>query len=257
MNRYVILLSLTLLSCSVPKSSPIQKDVVTIINIGKTDRVSLGQQLAVVNKCSPKVIGLDIFLLKDSLAKDSIIVRELKNARQVVHIFKPEGYNQQTNEFDELIYPHPKFQANSYSYGFANLIVENQATGNIPPALRTIDKSYVAQMKLGDKIFNSFSYELAAKAYGVKDKYQNKPDELFEIMPTLQMDSITIIDYKDLLLGNFDSASLQNKIVLFGYVGNEEDQFAMKDGSVHNGIEIHAAVVREIMSKPNEVMPPK
>ena len=54
-----------------------KESVITIVDIGYLDRVSIANQLSIINRYSPKVIGLNVLLTSDSSYKNIDLSREI------------------------------------------------------------------------------------------------------------------------------------------------------------------------------------
>jgi len=237
----IILLTAALTSCSPPNSQPPPKDhLVTIIDIGKSDRLELGRMIRIIKQHSPKIIGLDFFLVPDSLAKDSILVKELSttpNIVQVVGLYSSSGLY---NDFDSIKLNHPKFGVTKH--GFDNLTTE--------------DSIFIPEMPMqqsyGAEDIHAFSYVIAENSFGVNDEFKDHGyDEVpmrFHYYLGIRYDLIT---NRGLLSGNFKKDQIDGKIVLMGYMhGNENFYYTdLRRSMKIYGVEIHAALIEELIRR--------
>lgn len=86
MNKFLLAVAVLMFSLSCQE----RESIITIVDIGYNDRIELGRQLRIINEFSPKVVALDFHLVRDSLDKDTILVKELskiKNSVQAVALY--------------------------------------------------------------------------------------------------------------------------------------------------------------------------
>jgi CHASE2 domain-containing sensor protein len=218
--------------CHSPKES-----IITIINIGHTDRPQLGKQLWIIKKYSPRIIAFDFHLVPDSLDRDTILVNELKTARNTVQIVSLHELNEPDHIWDSLEVSHLKFRI--AHHGFSNLAVMDSVLIRELPMKQTF----------GSKPIHSFSYVIAENCFGVRDKFKDKGEEEIEFDLDELGANYKLINAVDLLSGNFKEQDLMNKIVMLGYIGHEEDYFYLDRARTRkvNGVEVHAAIVDELI----------
>lgn len=227
-----------MLSCS-PKEESYQGDLITIVDIGTNDRIELGKQLRVVNNNSPKIVGLDFFLVPDSLDKDTILVKELARVNNVIQVVSLHNYDSLTNSWDSLEVSNSKFTVSNH--GFANITT-------------TDDSVFVRQLPLWQNyrktLVPSFSYVIAQNYSSVKPDYRKTGTEDIPF-PLLRFRSgYKVIRIEDLMSGNFDKSDIQDKIVLMGFIGYGDDFYLHHDRRWKvNGVAIHAAIINEIMER--------
>jgi CHASE2 domain-containing sensor protein len=236
MIKYVLLLGIIFcLACS--KKEPV---TITIVDIAHLDRVGLAKQIKIINKHSPRVIGLDFLLTTDSLDKDIALSEELARTPDMIqattlHNSDPEDI---TN-WDSLDQYHPKFRFGDQ--GFSNITITRDSV--IVPRL-PMRQYYRDNTVLG------FSYLIAARydRGRIAPKY-NDGDHDFSFDEESFGGFFKVISAKDLFAGNFDKNDLTDKIVLMGHVSDKEDSFYLDDSRTKriSGVEVHACVIREIL----------
>jgi CHASE2 domain-containing sensor protein len=235
MTKYLLIVGLIFsLGCKDEES------VITIVDIGHLDRVGIAKELTIINKYSPKVIGLDFLLTTDSLDKDIPLSEELSKTKNLVQASKLHNNDQeQITNWDSLERYHPKFRFGSH--GFSNITI-------------TDDFVFVRELPMRqyyrtDTEF-AFSY-LIANEYDsrrVNPKYKNGDNDF-----SFDKNSIgryfKVISVKDLMTGNFDKKDLTDKIVLMGHVSDTEDSFYLDDKKTKriSGVEIQASIIKEIL----------
>ncbi|MBS1507302.1 MAG: CHASE2 domain-containing protein [Bacteroidetes bacterium] len=216
-----------------------QVNVITIVNIGNNDRIELGKQLRIILDNSPKLVGLDFFLVPDSLGKDSILVKELSRATNTVQVVALHDFDSVTKTWKYLEVSHSKFKATAYGYSNIATTDDSVLVRGLP-----LKQSYK------NSFIPSFSYAIAQKYSGVKDKYRNTDTKGISF-PFLQFErGYSVITKEDLMKGNFDKSNIEGKIVLMGYIGYGDDYYL--DHGRHwkvNGVAIHAAIINEIIDR--------
>jgi CHASE2 domain-containing sensor protein len=214
-----------------------RRTIITIVDIGENDRLTLGRQLRIINKCSPRVVALDFFLGPDSLGVDSILVKELTIAKKTVlaaALHNPLG---PSDMWDSLELSHPKFKASAF--GFTNFSKEDSIIlAELP----------MRQFFRGEHIY-TFSYVVAENSFGVKSRYKNLGSD-YVGLPLDNVKNYKLITSNELLSGQFDKSDLENKIVIMGYLGQKEDfLYIYKNSPKVNGVEIHAAFINELVDR--------
>jgi CHASE2 domain-containing sensor protein len=213
--------------------------LITIVDVGHNNRVEIGKQLRVINKYSPKLIALDFFLVPDSLEHDTILVKELNNAKMIIqgvglHWSNSRWYG---NGRDSLDISNPKF--NAAEFGFLNLMGEDSV----------LVKELPMMQPFGTIPIYSFSYVIARNSYGVDRQFIAKNYEPVKLELKGLGRNYQFISRKDLAAGKFRSRDFKDKIVIMGYLGGKEDFLYLNKEKKQkvNGVEVHAAIIEEII----------
>jgi CHASE2 domain-containing sensor protein len=223
---------LVAVSCNERKDS-----VITIVNIGHSDRIEIGKQLALINKYGPRIIALDFYLVPDSLDRDSLLVNVLQSINNTVQVVGLHDLYEPSYLWDSLEVSNPKFKI--AHHGFANLAVEDSVLIKELPMAQAF---YLKQI-------HSFSYMVAKNSIGVKEKFKNTGVEDVDFDLGELGKNYNLITTEQLFSGKFRKEELKDKIVLVGYVGEDEDWFYTNDEKTKkiNGIEVHAAIIEELL----------
>jgi CHASE2 domain-containing sensor protein len=237
MTKYLILLIglNTTLGCTERESVTI-----TIVDIGHLDRVGIAKELAIINKYSPKVIGLDFLLTTDSLDKDITLSEELARTPNMIQATKLHNNDPfEVAKWDSLEQYHPKFRFGNQ--GFANVTMWEDSV---------IVRELPMRQLYRDNTEYALSY-LIANHYDsdrINSKYKNG-NNLFSFDKAPFGRFFKVISVKDLLTENFDKKILANKIVLMGHVSDLEDSFYLDDSRTKriSGVEFHACIIKEIL----------
>ena len=234
MTRYLLIIIGLISSLSCKQNDSVS----TIVDIGRLDRIGIARQLSIIQKYSPKVIGLDLLLTTDSLDKDILLAKEILRSKNIVQASTLHEFIEQQNYWDSLELFHEKFQNDNF--GFSNITI-------------TADSVFVHELPMiqyyRQKTIYSLSYVVANNSFGVKQKYKQNGDKDFYFDKTSIGRQFKIISVNDLLTGKFDKKDLKDKIVLLGHVSDKEDSFYLDDRRTKriSGVEIHASIIRQLI----------
>lgn len=236
----VLIIVGVVIGCSSPSATTPKDHIVTIVDIGNCDRLELGRMIRTVKKHSPRVVGLDFFVVPDSADNESILVKELYEVKNVVMI---AGLHNSTggddyNDFDSLELSHPKFGVDLY--GFGGLTSEDSVVQLEHPMI---------QLCKGQDVF-SFAFVVAATAGDVRYRFLRHTYDEFDF--DLEFGNhYNLIREQDLRSGNFSKDAIEGKIVLFGYMKDDADFFYLSNAKRKKiqGVEIHAAIINELIDR--------
>lgn len=230
----LILIGLLVTLGCIDKKDPI----ITIVNIGNSNRAELGRQLAIIKKCSPKIIAFDFFLVPDSLDKDVTLVNELEGIRNTAQIVGLHDVHEPEDTWDSLEVSHPKFKVTSH--GFANLKAQDSI----------LIKELPMSQNFNSKKIYCFSYVIAENSFGVKNKFKVTGEKELQLDLDGLGTNFKLITADELFSGRFRKQDLQDKIVIMGYIGGKEDYFYLDKEKTKkvNGVEVHAAILEEIIN---------
>lgn len=236
MGKYLIPVLALMIILSCKEHEPAR---ITIVDIGTLDRAGIAKELNIINKYSPRVVGLDLLLTTDSLGKDDELIRAISNTRNVVMATAlHENDPRYITRWDSLEQSHPKFSASDH--GFANLTITNDSV---------IVRELAMRQYYRDATELAFSYAIAGKydLATIKSAYRTGYTD-FTFDKNTFGHYFKIISIEDLLEENFDKSDIIGKIVLMGYIGNK-DAFYLNNARTKkiSGTEIHACIIREIL----------
>ncbi|MBX2898107.1 MAG: CHASE2 domain-containing protein [Cyclobacteriaceae bacterium] len=218
-----------------------KESVITIVDIGHLDRNGIAQQLTIINKYSPKVVGLDFLLTTDSLLKDIPLSQALSKLKNVVESSKLHNKDEGSiDKWDSLERYHPKFRFNNH--GFSNITIDDDSV---------IVSELPMRQYYGNQPVYAFSY-MVAKMYNdghVNSKYENSNQDI-DFAKGVIGRYFKIISIKDLMAENFDKKDFTEKIVLMGHVSDKEDSFYLDEKRTKriSGVEIQASFINAILN---------
>ena len=229
---------------------------IVIVNIGDLSRKELSEQIEVLNKFQPAVIGIDAFFEspKDP-ENDSLLSAALSKCRHLVMVDKLDKFDEQTNHFGALHSSLKNFSRYS-SGGYANLPNDDDV------GFRTI-REFRPKEIVKDSVALSFS----AKISGIYKKdalnkmlARNNHNEIINYRGNYNR--FYFIDTYQYTDPSADFSFIKDKIVLMGYMGPDlrtktlEDVFftplnvkyAGKSFPDMYGIVIHANIISMILN---------
>lgn len=217
---------------------------IVIVNIGNLSRGGIAEQIEIINKHKPKVIGIDAFFRKPKhssdaeedkqlVHEDSAFASALSKVKNMV-IVSELIENPQTSKVEKLETSHPMFMKHA-STGFADMITEGRDV--FKTARECIPKDKVA-----DTLIYSFPTLLAHiyDSNAVK-KYlsRNKDTEIinFEGNVDTRQDGVSsnskttffALDAEQVLQEEFEPDVIKDKIVIMGYMGPNFSESDWKD----------------------------
>ena len=215
------------------------KYLITIVDIGNLTRPELGRQLDLIRKFNPKIIGLDFHLGPDSLWKDSTIVHALAKVHNSVQVVTLHNYIDTFNAWDSLEQSNQKFKVDDH--GFANLIDEDSVF---------IPELPMRQLYRDQPVY-AFSYVIAKNSFGVKPRFSDSLDYYLRFRTDSLGFNYNLITEKEYRAGDYSEDDFSNKIVLMGYMGEDEDFHYVDVDKKRKvkGVEIHAALIGQMIIK--------
>lgn len=232
-----------------------REERITLINISEGTRLDIARQIELINHYNPRVIGIDVFFNCPSGIKDSIncpygvdtvangaLRRAIRKSNKVVMVSKILQTNAVANAEDE-IYDSLEFSDPEFSLfarnGFANLVTDAQDSESAMQC-----RSFCPSLFMNGAEVNSFSVELAmmydsvkAKKYlsrRSKKKVEQYEEELINYRGNIgsyqyhvfgqtifKASYFDVIDYDDLLSGQFHHELIKDRIILLGFLGEQ------------------------------------
>ncbi len=202
---------------------------IVMVNIGLLPRAGIAEQLNIINKYNPKVIGMDCFFAepKDPIG-DSLLLMAIANTPNIVLASKLYGCDQNTGECDTLIGSHPMFTQHATSLAFANLISDAKDQDQFKTT-----RTFTAKEKVRGVQQNAFSVELASFIDSGKVERLFKRNNPYEVINYRGYSrfggKFFSLDIIDVFQENFDPSLIEGKIVIFGFLGNDFSDNSWED----------------------------
>ncbi|TAH26713.1 MAG: CHASE2 domain-containing protein [Cytophagales bacterium] len=217
---------------------------IVLVNIGDLSRGGIAEQINILRKHNPKVIGIDAFFRKPRhssdpeedkvlVQEDSMLVDAFSRTQNLI-IVSELIEDQNTSKIETLKMSHPMFVQHAYT-GFADMISEGR------DVFKTA-RECIPKEKIGDSIVLSFP-TFIAKLYDEKavEKYLNRDNEIEIINFEGNIDTRTegvsgnskttffALDAEQVLNEQFEPEIIKDKIILMGYMGSSFTQSSWTD----------------------------
>ena len=184
---------------------------IVLVNIAYLSRTEIAQQIEIINRHNPKVIGIDIFFRnkKNSVA-DSQLVEAFSKVKNLVLVSDLESPNKDGISFDSTSTSHPQFNQFAIN-GYSDITSSS--------GYKTI-RSVKPEWKLNDSVIYSFPVILA-QTFDSSSFYDldARNNELVDINWRGDYTKFLSIEAHTLLEENIDLAFIENKIVIMGFLG--------------------------------------
>ncbi|MFN0050171.1 MAG: CHASE2 domain-containing protein [Cytophagales bacterium] len=200
---------------------------IVLVNTGRMGNAELAAMINQLNANNPGVIGINEVLHKsDDTFADSLLREALKGTKELVFTAKLQNFNDSTKQWQGiehsdsifLNFPH---ELNSVRY--AEVGLENMFTHERD--FKTTRHFFSTANYRGEemKFFASELVEIVAPEK--VEKFMQRANE-YEIINYIgNYEKFTTLDAYQVLNGEFDPASIKNKIVIMGYMGeNLQDE---------------------------------
>lgn len=214
------------------REDPVADTNVVIVNIGMLPRDGLAEQINILNKYNPKVIGIDALFFKEKDPSiDSALILAFSNVKNLVLPGKV-FYNEETDDFQ---YKLPLEKFNQFAH---NSYVNLTSEANFQDDFK-ICKAFIPKTIIGDE---------QEVAFGVKLVEFFKPDAVERFLK--RNNDVEIInfrgnaghsynsnfnnqffalDWMDVLDENFAPELIDGKIIIMGYLGDYLGHNAWED----------------------------
>jgi len=218
----------------------VDQDIV-LVNIGTLSRRQIAEQLTIISRYKPRVIGIDSFFdcrgrnydtlscpaLSDEMG-NLMFGEAIRAAGNVVLVTKllREDSTLSVNEFDTLRRSDPLFRDGALAEGFANLETDAAFQDDVKTC-----RNFNPVMIVSDSAHRAFAVELALHYDSTKtnkflkrgnlSEVINYRGNVFDVMGTTNYPQMFYtLDVDDVYNENFVSEMIKDKIVIFGYLGN-------------------------------------
>lgn len=221
------------------REDPKVDENIVIVNIGRLNRRGIAEQLQIINKYKPKVIGIDSFFdcksgydtvncpqLKDTLG-NLMLSNAIREAGNVVLVSQVLQRDTTLDEytFDSLRRSDPMFLDNAYRDGYASLETDAAFQDDVKTC-----RTFNPKLQVKGKEYHAFSVRMAMVFDAMKTQkfldrgnisevinYRGNVVDLWGSTNYPQM--FYTLDVDDVMTENFVSEMIKDKIVIFGFLG--------------------------------------
>lgn len=268
------------------REDPLVDENIVVVNIGNLSRREVAQQIQIISKYKPKVIGIDSFFdcatglrdtvncpqLRDTLGNLMLsnAIKEAGNVILVTKVFQSDSLVDQGkfNVVDSLERSDPAFRDFALGEGYATLDTDAAFQDDVKTC-----RKFNPVMYFGDNPQYAFSVRMAMAYDSGKTKkllergnfsevinYRGNIVDIFHSTNYPQM--FYTLDVTDVMTENFVPEMIKDKIVIFGFLGSElgdpswSDKFytplnnkmAGKANPDMFGVVVHANIVSMILN---------
>lgn len=235
------------------RPDPLVEERVVLVNIGNLPRAGIAEELRIISKYKPRVIGIDSYFNCEGGLRDTVncpqlldtlgnllLTNAIQEAGNVVLVSKllqsTALYTSGVlNEYDSLEYSDAMFQQYAKA-GFANLVTDAEYQDDVKDC-----RSFPPRMKVKGKEHLAFAVQMAMLYDSVKTKEflgRNNEEELINYRGNVEMQDVRLasiknkdlsttrypvmffaLDVDQVLREEFFPEMIRDKIVIFGFLG--------------------------------------
>lgn len=260
---------------------------IVVINIGRLNRAKIAEQIEIISQYKPKVIGIDGFFHCQGLPRDTFycpqlidsvgnnrLGRAIKNAGNVVMVSKllrseKLASTDVEDVYDSLEVSDPLYRASAFAEGFASLETDAAFQDDVKTC-RTFNPSMMVKGKreLAFSVQMAMLYDSATtNEFLARDNFSETINYRGNMADFYSQSNFKLafyaIDVNQVFEGGFLPSMIKDKIVIFGFLGEEfgdtswEDKFytplnlkmAGKANPDMFGVIIHANIISMILRK--------
>lgn len=226
---------------------------IVVVNIGNLPRAGVAEQIRIINKYKPKVIGIDSFFnceggfqdtincpqLLDTLG-NLILANAIQEAGNVVLVSKLHQSTAlyksgEIDVYDSIEFSDPLFQEYAY-HGYANLVTDARYQDDVK-----ICRSFIPRMKVGEKEELAFAVRVAMNYDSVATNRfldRDNEEEIINYRGNIEIQDVKLKSLREKDLANtqypvmfyaldvqqvfneeFLPGMIENNIVIFGFLG--------------------------------------
>lgn len=203
-----------------PDPNQIANEII-IVNVGSSARTrgEIAEDLRIVKKYNPKVIGFDVIFSEEKNATDDSLLRsELENSPNIVlgaYLSNPNKEGFEHIDSSGILSPM------AHKIGFTNFVSADE--------LSTI-RMFAPYSKLNGKEISSFSAKVLEHSHPAREKELRERGKEIELIDyRFRNENFVIIDPEELRDSSRDFSFIKDKVVLFGFVGTDKNTKVMED----------------------------
>lgn len=193
---------------------------IVIVNIGRSDNAELAALINIINDFQPAVIGINEILKKQDSFSDSLLVEALINTPEVVYAARLTNYNDSLKTWTGIevsdsvftVFPHGESFIRYAGVGFENMFTHERDF--------VTTRHFFTKATLNQQPINFFATELVEIIAPEKvDAFEKRAKEYEVINYIGNHEKFLTLDKDQVFNQEFDPASIKNKIVIMGYLG--------------------------------------
>lgn len=207
------------------RGEPAVDQHITIVNIARLDRRGIAEQLRIINKYGPKVVGIDVLFegeKKGDPFGDAVLAEMLSETKNLVMVSKVTDYEGQTDSYLRLEQSHSLFNKHAVT-GHANLTTEAESQDQYKSS-----RTFMTMPMVGGTTEPAFAIKMAslydpeaAQAFLDRD---NETEVINFRGNALGSEGgfgnkFFALDAPDVFQENFTPDLIKDRVVLMGFMG--------------------------------------
>jgi CHASE2 domain-containing sensor protein len=230
---------------------------IVIVNVGTLNRIGIAEELNIINKYNPKVVGIDLFFRNTQTPEsDSILSNALSKVNNLVLVSKVD-YNEEKDAYDSVETSNPLF--NQYGMnGYANFITDTSKKADYFCTVR----DFYPKVQVENSNLLAFSLKITQSYDSTSvQKFLSRDKDVEIINFRRNINKYRTIDVNELFDRQDSLQFITGKIVLMGILGPDtstlvdEDvfftplnkEFVGKSLPDMYGVTIHANIISMIL----------
>lgn len=208
------------------KTDPIAEEDLVIVNIGDLPRAGIADMLNIINAAGPKVVGMDILFRspKEDTLGDLKLANAFSNVENLVMYSKLINEDDD-DDFDTLLVSYPPL-FNYGETGFTNFISGAADQDDLKMCRQFAVREYVngkEELAFAVKLAQYMDPEKVERflARGNNIETINYRGSIFDYGATESPIAYFALDWYQVLNMDFDPSIIENKAVIFCYLGSE------------------------------------
>lgn len=229
------------------RDQPQMEENIVLVNIGNLPRAGIAEQIRILDKYNPRVIGVDSFFkgyVGDTLGtlslanaittakSDIIMVAKVDQSDSLAAIMEGEEI------YDVLYLSDPKFTTNT-EFAIANLDTEAAFQQDVKicrqfPSYRGVFGGTEQYVAFGAALANKIDSTAISDLKRRKNDYEiiNYRGDFYNFFDpdTTEFRRFGALDFDDVLYENFEPSFVEGKVVILGYMGEDfTDLYSWED----------------------------
>ena len=214
------------------ENPPVDKNVV-LVNIGDLSRKDIARELQIINSYGPAVIGIDSYFynLKEDTLGDYLLKQVLSSIKNLV-LVSQLTYDWEMDDYDSIRFSHPYF--NVGDTGYANLETDAldqyqfKVCRTFPPRKFINGEEQLAFSVKMCELYDGKKTEMFLKR---RNDYEiiNYRGNIMDYEQSKYGGRYTALDIDDVFKKRFNPGVIKDKIIIFGFLGQNFDDRSWED----------------------------
>ncbi len=207
------------------REAPVPDERIVLVNLSDLDRAGIGLMLQIINEHNPKVVGIDSFFDYPKDAEgDSILEAGFASTKTLIMPSKILVDFEGDRSKDSLRLPYARFMKHATDTGFVNLLTGAGVQEDLKMCRDIVTYEYVNDQKVfnfSTKIAQYYDPEKAQKFIDRGNQFEviNFRGNVLDYGASEFGTLFYALDVQDVFEGNFLPEVIEDKVVIFCYLG--------------------------------------